>query len=111
MPLLWLGLALLGVTGVYQLVAWTPFAVVPLPWRLGAISHFRFGYTYTALLTAKLALAAVAAAGTVGLSLLVRGAGRRWVRVVAGVNLAVGLALAYTAAALLLVHEGVDHAL
>lgn len=116
MPLLWLGLALLGVTGVYQLVAWTPFAVAPLPWRLEAMGHFRFGYTYTALLTPKLALAAVAGLGTLGLGLLVRGdpphgRGARWVRVVAVINFVVGLVLAYTAVALLLVHEGVDHAL
>ena len=116
LPLLWLGLALQAVTGVSQIATWVPFATTPYPWRLSEMAHFRFGWTYTVLFTAKLALAAIAALGTVALSvLLVRSApgkqASRWPRWIAGLSFVVGLALAYVAVAMLLVHEGVDHAL
>jgi len=114
--LLWLGLGVQGVTGAYQMLTWTPFSLVPFPSRLPEMQHFRFGYTYTLLLTAKLALAGLAFAGTLGLTLAARcqapgGRGGAWVRRFAWLNLAAGLALAYVAMALLLVHEAVDHAL
>lgn len=116
LPLLWLGLGVLGVSGIYQLISWTPFSVVPLPSRLSLMEHYRFGYTYTLLLTGKLALAGLGLLGTAGLTVAARrratweGA-KAWVRKFGWLNLATGLALAYVAVALLLVHEGVDHAL
>lgn len=116
LPLLWLGLGVLGVSGVYQMTSWTPFSVVPIPSRLSLMEHYRFGYTYTLLLTAKLALAGLGLLATAGLTLAARrratGGGRTpWFRRFGWLNLVVGLALAYVAVALLLVHEGVDHAL
>lgn len=116
LPLLWLGLALQPVTGAFQIGAWVPFATAPYPWRLSEMAHFRFGWTYTVLFTAKLALAAIATLGTVALSVvLVRSVpgkqASRWPRWTAALNFIVGLALAYVAVAMLLVHEGVDHAL
>lgn len=116
LPLLWLGLGTQVVTGAYQMLTWTPFSLVPFPSRLSAMEHFRFGYTYTLLLTAKLGLAALGLLGTVGLTIAARhgGPGRptaEWVRGFGWLTLVAGLALAYVAVALLLVHEGVDHAL
>ncbi len=95
---------------------WTPFALIPYPWRLSSMAKFRFGYTYTLLLALKLGLAGMAALGTAGLAMAARegpGGRRRsgWIRALGWLNLAVGLGLAYVAVALLLVHEGVDHAL
>lgn len=116
LPLLWLGLALQAVTGASQIATWVPFATTPYPWRLSEMAHFRFGWTYTALFTTKLALAATATLCTVVLSVVVvrsapgKQAGRR-PRWVVALNLIIGLALAYVAVAMLLVHEGVDHAL
>jgi hypothetical protein len=96
------------------MVTWVPFTVAPYPWRLSAMADFRFGYTYALLLAVKLGLAALAAAGTAVFAIVAhRGVGRRRsaVRVLEWLNLALALALAYVAVALLLVHEGVDHAL
>ncbi len=114
MRLLWLGLGIQAVTGAYQMVTWVPFTVAPYPWRLSAMADFRFGYTYTLLLAVKLGLAALAVAGTAALGIVAhRGVGRRGsaVRALGWINLVIGLLLAYVAVALLLVHEGVDHAL
>jgi hypothetical protein len=114
LPLLWLGLGIQAATGAYQIVSWTPFTVVPYPWRLSAMADFRFGYTYTLLLAVKLGLALLAVAGTATLAIVrSRGLEHRSsaVRALGWVNLAIGLVLAYVAVALLLVHEGVDHAL
>lgn len=113
-PLLWSGLGIQAVTGAYQIASWTPFTVVPYPWRLSAMAAFRFGYTYTLLLAVKLGLVVLAVTGTAALGILAhRGMARRRsaVRALGWINLAIGLLLAYVAVALLLVHEGVDHAL
>jgi len=113
-PLLWAGLAVQAVTGAYQIVSWTPFTVVPYPWRLATMADFRFGYSYTLLLAVKLGLAVLALSGTAALAIVVnRGVGQRLLvlRLLEWTNLAVGLVLAYVVVALLLVHEGVDHAL
>ncbi len=72
LPQLWLALGVQALTGVYQLAWWTPFAVVPYPWRLSAMADFRFGHTYTLLLALKLVLAIVATAGTAGLTVALR---------------------------------------
>lgn len=114
LPQLWLALGAQALTGAYQLAWWTPFAVAPYPWRLAMMADFRFGYTYTLLLALKLALAILATAGTAGLTVALRrppdGRSRK-AGGLAALNVAVGLVLAYLTIALLLVHEGVDHAL
>lgn len=114
LPLLWL--AVQALTGAYQIVWWTPFSVTPYPWRLSTMATFRFGFTYTLVLAVKLGLALVALLGTVALEMTLRRASaapgeKRWVRGLGWLNVAIGLALAYSAITLLLVHEGVDHAL
>jgi hypothetical protein len=116
LPVLWLGLITQALTGAYQIVWWTPFSVTPYPWQLSTMATFRFGFTYTLVLAVKLGLALVALLGTVALDMAARRAsarpgGTRWVRGLGWLNVAIGLALAYAAITLLLVHEGVDHAL
>jgi hypothetical protein len=114
LPQLWVALGLQALTGAYQLTSWTPFAVAPYPWRLSTMAYFRFGYTYTWLFALKLGLAVLVVLGTAGLTLAARHAGEArgaLTPALAALNVAVALALAYVAVALLLVHEGVDHAL
>ena len=114
LPQLWLALGVQALTGAYQFAWWTPFAVVPYPWRLSVMADFRFGYTYTLLLAVKLVLAVLVTAGTAGLAVALHRPpdGRsRSTGVLAALNVALGLVLAYLTIALLLVHEGVDHAL
>lgn len=115
LPLLWLGIAVQVVTGAYQMLTWTPFSVAPYPWRLSLMEHFRFGYIYTLLLTAKLGLAGLGLLATAGLTFAARqlaigGRGSTRVRLFGWLSLTVGLTLTYVVLALLLVHEGVDHA-
>lgn len=114
--LLWLGLGIQATSGAYQLMTWTPFTVTPLPWRLAEMTRFRFGYTYTVLLTLKLALAGAGTLATIALSVATRRAAGGTmrpsiIRALQGAHLTIGLLLAYVAMAMLLVHEGVDHAL
>lgn len=109
---LWLALAIQAVTGAFQFTSWTPFTVAPYPWRLSAMAHFRFGHTYTLLMALKLSLVALMILGTAGLTAVARRPRQRrasWA--LAALNVAAGLVLAYVMVALLLVHEGIDHAL
>lgn len=111
-PQLWLALAIQAVTGAYQFMSWTPFAVAPYPWRLSAMVDFRFGHTYTLLMALKLSLVALLILGTAGLTAAARRPLlRRTSWALAALNVAAGFVLAYVTVALLLVHEGVDHAL
>jgi hypothetical protein len=115
-PLLWTGVALEAITGAYQIAWRTPFSTVPYPWRLTEMQQFRFGFTYALVLAVKLGLVLLALTATVMLMVTARRSterrgARAWIRGSAWVNVLTGLALAYTAMALLLVHEGVDHAL
>jgi hypothetical protein len=115
-PLVWLALALLVLSGGYQMASWTPFALTPFPWRLSSMADFRFGYTYTLVLAIKLGLAGLVLLGALAITVAARKAlpgpaAGRALRILHLFNLLVGLALAYMAVTLLLVHEGVDHAL
>jgi hypothetical protein len=113
---LWLGVQLLS--GVVQMAVATPFALPPYLWNLEALHHIRFGWTYTVLMSIKhgLVLGVVAVTGL--LTLRYRRAVHRgdvskavtsgWFH---AANLALGLAIAWVTIMLLLVHEGVDHAL
>jgi hypothetical protein len=113
---LWLGIQLLS--GVVQMAVATPFVLPPYLWNLEALHHIRFGWTYTVLMSIKhgLVLGVVVVTGLLTL---------RYRRVVhrgevsktvtsgwfLAANLALGLAIAWVMIMLLLVHEGVDHAL
>lgn len=113
---LWLGVQLLS--GVVQMAVATPFASPPYLWNLEVLHHVPFGWTYTMLMTSKhgLALGMVGVTGL--LTLRYRAVGRRGAKAqeatnrwLHATNLAMGLAIAWLMIMLLLVHEGVDHAL
>lgn len=99
------------------MVRWTPFYVPPYVWNLTELSYIRFGRTYTLLLALKhiLVLAAIALAGhfTVRYLKLRKNAGRDELdlRPFAFANCVLGLAVGYVMMIVLLLHEGVDHAL
>jgi hypothetical protein len=113
---LWLGIQLLS--GVVQMTVATPFALPPYLWNLEALHHVRFGWTYTVLMSIKhgLVLGVVGVTGLLTLKYraairlgdVAKEATNRWCH---ATNLALGLAIAWVMVMLLLVHQGVDHAL
>jgi len=112
----WLGIQLLS--GIVQMAVATPFAMPPYLWNLGTLHHVRFGWTYTVLMAIKhgLVLGVVGVTGLLTLryrvavrrSEVAKDVPHRWL---CAANLALGLAIAWIMLMLLLVHEGVDHAL
>jgi hypothetical protein len=113
---LWLGVDLLS--GVVQMAVAMPFTLPPYIWNLEALHHVPFGWMYTVLMAMKhgLVLAVVGVTGLLTLRYRATARGEdvskgtmgRWLY---AANLAMGLAIAWVMIMLLLVHEGVDHAL
>jgi hypothetical protein len=113
---LWLGVQLLS--GVVQMAGATPFALPPYIWNLEALHHVPFGWTYTVLMAIKhgLVLGIVGVTGLLTLRYRATARGKDVIKGTTGrglyaANLAMGLAIAWVMIMLLLVHEGVDHAL
>lgn len=113
----WLALVIQLLTGLYHMAFSTPFADSPYFFRLAELSHFRFGRTYTILMAVKHVLVGsvwlVTAVMTVRNFKGVSGKAK-WGRLEKGllsINVLLGLAIAYLIIMILLVHEGVDHAL
>ena len=110
----WIALGVGLLSGVGELFTWVPFATWPLPWNLEALRALRFGVTYARLFAAKLAVAGAILLVTAGFTLLARRPDPRaagLAKSLLALNLALGFLLAYLVMMLLLVHEGVDHAL
>jgi hypothetical protein len=113
---MWLGIQLLS--GIVLMAVARPFALPPYLWNLEALHHIRFGWTYTVLMSIKHGLV-LGVVGVTGLLTLRYRATVRQGDMVKQVtdrrfhaaNLALGLAIAWVMIMLLLVHEGVDHAL
>jgi len=114
----WILLVIQILSGVLSMGRWTPFYITPYIWNLSALSHVRFGQTYTLVLTVKHALVLA----VVGLMLVITyryvNARRREeeqdivsFRPCVLTAAALGLAIAYVMMMVLLIHEGVDHAL
>lgn len=113
----WSALILQVLTGIASMVRWTPFYLPPYLWNLSELSQLRFGRSYTLLMAVKQGLVL---SGT-GLLLaatyqwLRSGSGRRpaalSLRSYLAAAVALGLAIAYIMMIVLLLHEGVDHAL
>jgi len=113
----WAALAIQVFSGVTSMDRWTPFYLSPYIWNLDALSHLRFGRTYTLLMAVKQALviAVIGVTGGMTLHCLKHRAAaamdvvslRPWL--ISGLLL--GLAIAYVMIMVLLIHEGVDHVL
>lgn len=113
----WTALILQVISGITSMVRWTPFYLAPYVWNLHALSHLRFGKSYTLFMATKHILVIVAASlmavVTVRYLRLHKGAesAQAEIQLLAVVSLLLGLAIAYIMMIVLLLHEGVDHAL
>jgi hypothetical protein len=113
----WAALVFQVVSGIASMVRWTPFYVTPYVWNLPELSHLRFGKSYTHFMAAKHILVIVA----VSLTMIVTirylrlhknvEAVRAEIRLLAVASFLLGLAIAYLMMIVLLLHEGIDHAL
>lgn len=114
---LWAALAVQAISGVVSMHRWAPFYLPPYLWNLEDLSHLRFGRTYTLWMAAKHVLVFVGL-GVLGtatccyLRALRRGTpALARIKPYAALNVLVGLVIGYIMMVLLLLHEGVDHAL
>ena len=112
----WILLAIQSLSGIGNMARWTPFYVSPYVWNLTALSHIRFGGSYTVFMTVKhifvLAVIGLIAAQTYQYLK----ASRNTERIVSFhpyfvIETILGLAIAFIMIIVLLLHEGVDHAL
>lgn len=97
---------------------WTPFDVPPYFWNLEHFSHIRLGRTYALFIAAKHVFLLVAIILMVIWTVRYRGrlrgkneTGEVAVRSLAAATTCIGLVIAYIMMIVLLLHEGVDHAL
>lgn len=113
----WLLLAVQIASGIASMGRWTPFYLSPYMWNLNDLSFIRFGRSYTFLMTIKHILVIFATL----LTLIVTTGhlrfreeetiGRSHLRHLLAMNLLLGLIVGYIMIIVLLIHEGVDHAL
>jgi hypothetical protein len=118
LSILLVALLLQILSGVATMDRWTPFDVPSYFWNFEHLSHIRFGRTYARFMAAKhvLVLAAIIlmAIWTVRYRSGLRrknGTADVAVRFLAGATLCIGLVIGYIMMIILLLHEGVDHAL
>jgi hypothetical protein len=104
----WVVLGIQVLSGIASMSRWTPFYLPSYPWNLDALSHLRFGRTYTLFMAVKQALVLAVLAVTGAMTVRYRKAPLRPFLVV---SLLLGLTIAYIMIIVLLVHEGVDHLL
>ena len=111
---IWTALALQVASGISNMVRWTAFYLPPYIWNLSELTPIRFGKSYTLFMAGKHLLVIVS------LTLLIvwtfrysrnKGAKHLSVQPLAAVSLLLGLAIGYIMMIVLLLHEGVDHAL
>lgn len=117
LSLTWTALGVQVTSGLFNMARWTPFAISPWIWNLGGLSHLRLGRTYALLLAIKLVLVAVLLLSNVGLTVWWRRRAplERHSALIPPLFLWIFLLIimgsAYVMVMVLLVHEGVDHAL
>jgi hypothetical protein len=118
LSMLWAGLLVQVASGMVNMRLWTPFDVPPYVWNLTHLSQMRFGRSYALFMAGKHLLVLLAA------SLMIAWTVRYWknsrrkdesenvaVRSLAGVTLCIGLVIGYIMIIMLLLLEGIDHAL
>ncbi len=109
----WAAFFLQFVSGISNMKRWTPFDVPPYFWNLNHLSDIRFGRSYALFMAAKHALVLVGIVLMTIWTIRYRSSSRRNLAVhsLAGVTLCLGLVIGYIMMIILLLHEGVDHAL
>jgi hypothetical protein len=113
----WILLAIQILSGIANMERWTPFYISPYFWNSTALSHIRFGASYTGFMTIKhilvLAVVALIASQTYRYFKQIRCNTESFVsfRSYFVIETILGLAIAYVMIIVLLLHEGVDHAL
>lgn len=110
----WASLIIQILSGIASMSRWTPFYLGPYAWNLSHLSEVRFGRSYTLFMAAKhLVVIATLTLLTVWTIRYLRTEGTKHlsVRALAAVSLLLGLAVGYIMIIILLLHEGVDHAL
>lgn len=113
----WAALGIQTFSGVASMGRWTPFYLPPYIWNLDALSHLRFGRTFTLFMAVKQILVVAVLAVTGGMTFRYRKAqaagefNTRSLRPFLWLTLLLSLAIAYVMIIVLLIHEGVDHVL
>ncbi len=113
----WIVLTLQVLSGIANMARWTPFYLSPYVWNLDELSHIRFGKTYTLFMMAKHVLVFMAISLTMRMTVRYRRAHSKAeinpfdLRPFVVVGLFLGLVIGYLIIIVLLLHEGVDHAL
>jgi hypothetical protein len=112
----WILLIIQILSGIGNMARWTPFDPAPYIWNLTALSHIRFGRTYSLFMAAKhtliFGLVALIAFHTYQYFKLSRTTESSVsFRPYFIIEAFLGLAIAYIMMIVLLLHEGVDHAL
>ena len=110
----WIALVLQIVSGIGNMARWTPFYLPPYIWNLSELTPIRFGKSYTLFMAAKhLLVIAALSSLTVGTVRYLRNREARHAGVqrLAAVSLLLGVAIGYIMMIVLLLHEGMDHAL
>ena len=111
---LWALLIIQILSGIASMGRWTPFYLAPYVWNLSPLSEIRLGKSYTLFMAGKhLVVVATLTLLTVCTipHLRTEGTTRLSVRGLAAVSLLLGLTIGYIMIIVLLIHEGVDHAL
>jgi len=114
----WAAIFLQILSGIANMKRWTPFDVPPYVWNLDHLSHIRFGRSYALFMAVKYVLVLAGIIPLVIWTIRYRSRLRRQsgtvevtVRSLAAATLCVGLVIGYIMMIILLLHEGVDHAL
>jgi hypothetical protein len=113
----WAAIVLQVLSGIANMKRWTPFDVPPYFWNLDYLSQIRFGRSYALFMAGKHSLVLVS------MVLMTVWTVRYWrsrdqdgnvevaLRSLPGVTLCIGFVIGYIITIILLLHEGVDHAL
>ena len=109
----WAALLLQMLSGIANMIRWTPFDVPSYFWNLDHLSHIRFGRSYALFMVAKHVLVLAGMVLMTIWTVRYRSSARRnlAVRSLAGVTLCIGVVIGYIMMIILFLHEGVDHAL
>jgi tetrahydromethanopterin S-methyltransferase subunit F len=114
----WAALLLQMLSGIASMNRWTPFDVPAYFWNLEHLSHIRFGHSYALFMAAKHVFVLADIILLVIWTIRYRSGLRRQngtmavgLRSLAGATLCLGLVIGCIMMIILLLHEGVDHAL